>query len=81
MSDTNTEIHKSGISTGAGVAIAGLWLAAAFVTITLIYFILGSAPTDSANVGFWGYVIVLLIMFSPLIVAYNVTKMILGKDD
>jgi|GEM_PF-1821493 len=68
-------------SIGAGIAIAGIWLASAAVTIIfmLIVFVWGNSDTTSSesSTSIW---IVLGLLALPTVVAYSITNKILGKD-
>lgn len=68
-------------SIGAGIAIAGIWLASAAVTIIfmLIVFVWGNSDTTSSesSASIW---IVLGLLALPTVVAYSITNKILGKD-
>ena len=68
------------LSVGAGIAIAGVWLASAAVSIfiMMITFVWGdtSGPTNPSA----GWLVLLLIA-TPMIAAYSITKKILDKDD
>ncbi len=82
MHNTDASEHTS-VSTGAGIAIAGVWLSGAATTITILFiaFVLSppgeSADTETSGLG----VLVLIIVISaPMIAAFNATKLILGRD-
>lgn len=75
------------VSAGAGIAIAGVWLATTSLTIIMlmIQFVWG-AEIDidlsryTSEVVVWGFLLGMLILALPSIVAYYVTKLILSKD-
>ncbi|KAE8765308.1 hypothetical protein [Georgenia thermotolerans] len=83
--------QQAGVSTGAGIAIAGTWFAGAAVTITilLIAFVVGDSGPHDGPVGSEspleaspGAVIILFLIFAaPLIAAYSTTKLILGRGN
>ena len=81
--------QQHGLSVGAGIAIAGAWLAAsAFsVFIMLIVFVWGnwsstsSSEASSAQVGAGIWILIILIA-APLIAAYSISaKIINNKAD
>ncbi|HEY8886385.1 MAG TPA: hypothetical protein VIM31_02680 [Candidatus Microsaccharimonas sp.] len=77
---------KNEVSTGAGIAIFGVWLGGAGLTtmILLILFVWSAQPSDTqskalaSNGSGW---ILLLLIAAPMIAAFAATKMILNKDD
>lgn len=79
MVETKTAPKQDHITIGAGIAIAAIWLAnmAATIVMLMINFV-WRAPTSELNGS--DATVILLITASPMIVAYYVTKMILGKD-
>lgn len=79
MVETKTVHKQDHITVGAGIAIAAIWLAnmAATIIMLMINFV-WEAPAGQVNGT--DATVILLITASPMIVAYYVTKMILGKD-
>lgn len=73
----------SSISLGAGLAIATAWLAGAAVTITilLIEFVWATPRNETVHLDFLQAVFFVLIIAAPMIAAYKITKIILGRDD
>jgi hypothetical protein len=71
------------VTVGAGIAIAGAWLAGAAITITLllITFVWNNDPKSADKFDAWGFLLLLFIIASPMIAAYSITKVILGKED
>ncbi|MDB5179973.1 MAG: hypothetical protein JWN12_605 [Candidatus Saccharibacteria bacterium] len=83
---TETEAKTSStLSVGAGLAIAGIWLAGAGTTciILLILFVWSNQTILAApKAGDWfGYLIFIAVVGAPLIAAYSITKKIIDKDD
>ncbi len=79
MVETKTAPKQDHITVGAGIAIAAIWLANMAATIVMLMIIfVWAAPTGQVDKN--TAIIILLITASPMIVAYYVTKMILGKD-
>jgi Na+-transporting NADH:ubiquinone oxidoreductase subunit NqrE len=78
------EIHQPvHVSTGAGIAIAGIWIASSAVTIVLllIMFVLGNHSQDEQiKLSAWDAIVLFLVIGAPMIAAYNATKMILDKS-
>jgi hypothetical protein len=74
------------VSPGAGIAVVGVWLAAAAVTIMggLIVFVWTEQPTceqlANENAGS-GVLLLLLLLALPLVAAYFATMRILGHQD
>ena len=81
---SDSKVHQQAhVSTGAGIAIAGIWIAGSSVTIVLllITFVLGDhSHDDQIKLSTWDAVILLLLLAAPMIVAYNATRMILNRD-
>jgi hypothetical protein len=76
VSDAQTTPH---VSTGAGIAIAGAWIAGAAVTIALLFIIFaGNDHNQDAKITGIDAIMFLLLLASPMIASYNATKMILG---
>lgn len=76
---------ENGVSTGAGIAIAGVWLAAVALMIVMLlqgYFDLSDVEFDPNNKG--GALSALLLWLGifclPAAVAWFVTRMILNRD-
>lgn len=72
------------VSTGAGIAIAGVWLAAVALMIVMLlqgYFDM-SDRTFTGDTGdkLFSLLVLLLIFSLPAIVAWFVTKMILNRQ-
>lgn len=63
------------------IVIAGIWLAGAAITITLMLIILDAETPESFEVDFFMVAIIVLAIASPMIAAYKATKLILGRDD
>lgn len=76
VNDKNSQMTNAPVTTGAGIAIAGLWLGASTVTITLLLIVFVFNKTEAAPDTVW---FLLLLLASPMIAAYFVTKLILGK--
>lgn len=73
--------YSDGVSAGAGIAIAGAWLASAglSIIIMLIMFVWSKAPEGTSTSGdaiFW----IILLIAAPMIAAYSVTRLILNRD-
>lgn len=71
------------MSVGAGLAIAGVWLAASALSIfiMLIMFVWSTPSTDEVSeISSYGIWIILLLIAAPLIAAYSVTKMIINNE-
>lgn len=75
------------VSAGAGIAIAGVWLAT--TSLTIIMLMIQFAWSAQTNVDssrytdedlFWGFLLGMFILALPSIAAYYVTKLILSKD-
>jgi len=85
--ETTERATSSLISTGAGIAIAGIWLATGAVSIIfmLIMFVWTDDGTTSSetstDAAMLAYIILFLMIAAPLIAAYSITKKILDKDD
>ena len=78
----------SQISTGAGVAIAGIWVAASALTAFLFWGIwLNQSWSDvkSENTSFWSLVGILFLVWltaAPVITAAKLTRLIIkGKEE
>lgn len=76
------------VTTGAGIAIAGAWLAGAAVTTVLFLatFVWNQHPGPATKAGTSGtdalaFIIVCLLIAAPMMAAYSITKVILGKKD
>lgn len=88
MSDTHvTTVQQSGLSVGAGLAIAGAWLASSALSalIILVLFVwspFASAKVDVSNDGsaFTALIILVLLIGAPLIGAYSLSKMIINNQ-
>jgi drug/metabolite transporter (DMT)-like permease len=83
MAPQPNEKHPHQLSTGAGIAIAGIWLAGSAVTIVLllIFFVIGDhSHDDQVKMTATVLIVLILLIAAPMIVAYNATKMILNKD-
>ncbi|HET8690332.1 MAG TPA: hypothetical protein VFL81_02755 [Candidatus Saccharimonadales bacterium] len=72
------------VSVGAGIAIAGVWLAGSATTILLsmMAFVWSAQPTteqaqEAASSGIW---ILIILLALPMAAAYWATKLILGKE-
>jgi hypothetical protein len=80
--DLNTESAIK-MSAGAGIAIAGVWIACAGVSIIimLILFVWGDTGNSKTHLDFTGMIILVVLVASPLIAAYSISKKILGIDD
>ena len=73
------------MSTGAGIAIATIWLvmAALSALIMMVLFVwtdMSPAPRD-ADSAFWTLIFMVAAVIAPLILAYSITKKILGMND
>jgi hypothetical protein len=70
------------VTTGAGIAIAGAWLAGSLVTITIliIAFVLTPAEELGLEDAGWLAVAFIFVIASPMIAAYSISKVILSKD-
>lgn len=75
------------VSAGAGIAIAGVWLATTGLTIIMlmIQFVWGAnikidLSGYTSEVAFWSLALGVFILALPSIVAFSVTKLILAKD-
>lgn len=78
MTSTKTT-NPSQVSTGAGIAIAGTWLAGAATTITILLISFVFAPSN-AEMSPGGAILLIAMIAAPMVAAYSVTKMILGRD-
>jgi hypothetical protein len=65
------------VSTGAGLAIAGIWLAAAGLTALLVMVTFVWAP-DQVLGDDW---LLLILLALPMLAAFTATMRILGRDD
>ena len=81
---TREPVH---ITTGAGIAIAGVWLAGAAVTIVLFlstfvwnHHVIQTSQKVSNGTEVLAFVILGFIIAAPMMAAYSITKVILGKD-
>lgn len=75
-------VIRSEISVGAGLAIAGIWLAAAAVTIVVFLTLCLWAPsTATLHVSGWTAFLILMAIAAPMIAAYILTKKILSIKD
>jgi hypothetical protein len=75
--------QKNQISTGAGVAIAGVWIAGSAMTITLMLIIFVLEPASGeppVKTDLVGVMLVFGLIASPMIAAYSITKVILSKN-
>ena len=83
--DTDLQSPQSvQVTTGAGIAIAGAWIAGSAVTITilLIAFVFDPATdAEQAKMNAVSSIIFILLVASPMIAAYSVTRLILSKDE
>jgi hypothetical protein len=80
--DETPAITRSEISVGAGLAIAGIWLAAAAVTIVVFLTVFLWAPSAApVHLDGWAALWLLMIIASPMIAAYILTKKILSIKD
>ena len=71
------------VSIGAGIAIAGIWLACAALSIVLLLTIFvwcPAAATIGGSITNEGAMVLGVIFAAPLIAAYSLTKRILSKD-
>lgn len=80
--------HPLHLSAGAGIAIAGAWLAASALTISMLLIAFTFNHTGLSNEilhrfehNFWAAILILLIFGWPLGLAMGATKLILGKED
>lgn len=80
-------IADNHVSTGAGIAIAGVWLATTSLTIIMlmIQFVWGGdihvdLSKYTTETVFWGFALEAFLLALPSIVAYYVTKLILPKS-
>jgi hypothetical protein len=73
------------VSTGAGIAIFGVWIGGAGLTtmIMLIMFVWSPQKIDISTKSLEGgsALILILLIAAPMIAAFGTTKMILNKDD
>lgn len=74
-------VHSDGVSAGAGIAIAGAWLASAGLSIIIMLIVfVWSEPAEGTTVSgdaiFW----IILFVAAPMITAYSVTRLILNRD-
>jgi hypothetical protein len=68
------------ISVGAGIAVAGVWLFAAILTTTMLTLLFTPRTATiltpmSVDIGWF----VLVLLAAPSVLAYSVTKMIIGQ--
>ena len=70
------------VTTGAGIAIAGAWLAGSLVTITIMIISFVLTPLADLEREFQGWAAVgfIFVIASPMIAAYSISKVILSKD-
>lgn len=82
MSSSSVSNESTPVSTGAGIAIAGIWLActAATVVFALMVFEWGNIETPAEDIDPFAFIIVLLLIASPMIAAASMTRLILNKD-
>lgn len=78
MDQTTTQL-----TTGAGIAIAGIWLAAAGINIVLlcITFVRNQPKASTQQMDGFTALVTLLILASPMIAAWSMTKRVLGQHD
>lgn len=78
-------VPTSQISTGAGIAIAGIWIGGAAVQIALllILFVLTphSNPSPYKDIDSWTAIVVILILCSPMLAVMSATKRVLGHNN
>jgi len=71
----------SQISTGAGIAIAAIWVMMTLMTLALItLFFVWPDPVKDEDLSDGTVFTVLFFIILPLIVAYSMTKRIIRKD-
>ena len=71
---------NSQLSVGTGIAIVGVWLPCMTTTIIMLMInFVWSAP-ETEQLSSDAALMMLLIIFLPMFVAYYATKLILGKD-
>ena len=86
--DLDTRPDQQHLSTGDGIAIAGVWLAGAGLTalLCLVTFVwapdqvLGTPAERQANEDGAGALVLLLLLALPMIAAFIATMRILGRD-
>ena len=72
------------VSIGAGLAIAGIWLAASATTIFIMLILFVWSPsgvTTAVHLDGWSALMLLVLIAAPMIAAYYITKVILNKED
>lgn len=84
--EDSQETHPS-LSTGTGIAIAGIWIAGAGLTALLsmeVFMWSPPSPDDLQNAdptsAFFVICVMIAIVAAPMIAAFAATKMVLGKD-
>lgn len=82
MSGNNAE-KASSVSTGAGIAIAGIWTACTAATVIFALMVFEwddglEAPTEDIDA--LAVIIVFLLIASPMIAAASMTRLILNKE-
>lgn len=74
------------LSVGAGLAIAGIWLActtmAALIMLTAFVWtdMVDVSETTDTEAAAKGLVIIIILIALPIITAYSITKKVLDKD-
>jgi hypothetical protein len=77
MSDKEREQNQSQVSVGAGIAVASIWLASVAAIVGGLMVLPGAVE----RVGNDDTTLILLVLIvMPLILAYWITKLILGRD-
>lgn len=71
------------VSNGAGIAIAGAWIAGSAVTIVILLIMFVLAPPSEETfqeLNGWSALVLVLLIASPMMAAYSATMMILSRD-